>query len=381
MANAKLTTLTPVHIGSGEKLLRNFDFIIQDGKVGFLDLEKVVHQIGMERLPQLTAEIEKRTVGEFLKRTLPTATLDNIASRTIKTKGHISHATNELKAQFRTALEGPCIPGSSLKGSMRTAMTSYLTDSDRNNEATQRQFLQEINWDGRVSFDRLDRLLFGSTANAKSTRFLMVGDIQFKESDAEVQELSYINQLGDGSWEYETRKLQLVECIRKGATTEFQLKLNLKLAEKYKAKRQELVSVRPNDHSMAPLKDLSFFGGSEDNFLANLNERTKKVLQWDINKLKSLEAEPDLIDALSGILQTVNTTKKGEAVLRLGGHTGWHFMTGGWMIYNEQVFTDEMFDAVQAAAQRTRRYLGRQFPKTRKMTDAGLPLGFVKIEL
>lgn len=131
MATAKLTTLTPVHVGSGEKLLRDFDFIVQDGKIGFLDLEKVVAKIGLERLPQLTAEIEKRNVRAFLKTALPKESLAEVYSRFTNTHGHISSTTGELKTHFRTAIEGPCIPGSSLKGSLRTAMVSYLTNEKK----------------------------------------------------------------------------------------------------------------------------------------------------------------------------------------------------------------------------------------------------------
>lgn len=383
MPTAKLTTLTPVHVGSGQKLLRNFDFVIQDGLVGFLDLEKVVEKIGMERLPQLTAEIERKSVGDFIKKALPNTPFEDICSLVVKTKGHISTSTSELKSHFRTALKGPCIPGSSLKGSLRTSMVSYLTAKERNNEAKQRELLRLVKWeeDRRINFGSLDSQLFGSTANAKSTRFLTVGDIQFSPKDAEVHELSYINQLGNGEWKYEIRKLQLVECIRSSAVATFQLKLNLEAAEVYRNKRSSIIARNPDDKTMAPLKDLSFFDQGIAGFLNNVNKETKKLLHWDIGKLESLDAEPDLISALTEIQEQIIACKEGEAVLRVGGHNGWHFMTSRWMMYNESVFTDQMCDAMQTAAQRINRYLGNIFPKTRKMTDAGLPLGFLKIQL
>ena len=382
MATAKLTTLTPVHVGSGQKLLRDFDFIVQDGALGFLDLQKIVAKIGMDRLPQLTAEIEKKNVGGFLKKALPAFSLADVCSRTVKTNGHISPTTGELKEQYRTALQGPCIPGSSLKGSLRTALVNYLTAEERNNEAKQRELLRLVNWDDsrRVNFGKLDDHLLGSTANAKSTRFLVVGDVQFAPADAEVHELSYINLRGNG-WEYETGKAQLIECLRAGATTSFQLKINLSLAEKYRDKRKTLLTRNPDDKSMAPLKDLSFFDAGEAGFLHQVNRQTTDVLEWDVEKLRDLEAEPDLLDALSDLLLKAKACKEGEAVVRVGGHSGWHFMTGRWMMYSEAVFTDQLFDTMQKAAQRTDRYLGLQFPKTRKMTDAGLPVGFVKITL
>lgn len=384
MATAKLTTLTPVHVGSGQKLLRDFDFIVQGSSIGMLDLEKIVTKIGIERLPQLTAEIEKKAVGGFLKKTLANLSLTEVCSRTVKTNGHISATTGELKEQYRTALQGPCIPGSSLKGSLRTALVKYLTAEEQNNDAKQRELLRLVNWDEsrRVNFGKLDEHLLGKTANVKSTRFLTVGDVQFAPEDAEVHELSYVNLRGNG-WAYETGKAQLVECVRAGATASFQLKLNLALAEKYRQKRASLLARNPEDKTMAPLKDLSFFDAGEPGFLNNLAKQTIAVLEWDVQKLRDLDAEADLLDTLSDLLRKATACKEGEAVVRVGGHNGWHFMTGRWMVYDEQVFTDRMFDTMQQAAQRTNRYLGTDlpFPKTRKMTDAGLPLGFVKIGL
>ena len=382
MPTAKLTTLTPVHVGSGQRLLRNFDFIVQDGLVGILDVEKVMNKIGIERLPQLTAEIEKKSVGDFLNRVLPNISPMDICSQVVKTKGHITASTGELKLHFRTPLKGPCIPGSSLKGSLRTSMTSYLTGEERKNEAQQRELLRLADWENsrRLNFGKLDSELFGNTANAKSTRFLIVGDIQFTPEDAEVHELSYINQLGDGEWKYESRKLQLVECIRSGASASFQLKLNLEVAEAYRKKRTSLLAYNADDKIMAPLKDLSFFGHNIAGLLSNVNKQTQKLLQWDIDKLEGLNAEPDLIIALTEIQEQVKACTEGEAILRVGGHNGWHFMTGRWMMYKADVFTDEMVDTMMVAAQRNDRYLGHVFPKTRKITDAGLPLGFVKIE-
>ncbi len=169
MAIATLTTLTPVHVGSGQKLLRNFDFVVQNGQIGFLDLNKILEKLGIERLPQLTAEIDKKNVSSFLIRLCRTLHSE-ICLRTVKTNGAISANTTELKEQFKTAIKGPCIPGSSLKGSIRTTMVSYLTDAERNNETIQRELLRQVRWDDsrRINFGTLDSQLFGSTANAKS---------------------------------------------------------------------------------------------------------------------------------------------------------------------------------------------------------------------
>jgi hypothetical protein len=69
MATATLTTLTPVHVGSGQTLKKGFDFIQEGNKIGFLDLDKIVNLIGVDSIPQLSAAIEKgEPLGDFLRK-------------------------------------------------------------------------------------------------------------------------------------------------------------------------------------------------------------------------------------------------------------------------------------------------------------------------
>ncbi|MES2648156.1 MAG: type III-A CRISPR-associated RAMP protein Csm5 [Bacteroidota bacterium] len=390
MANATLTALTPVHVGNGQKLFRNFDFIVEENRVGFVDIERVASLIGNDpqSILQLTNAIEKKQpILEFLTkgRGIKNVTLEQICFKILKLEGYSEINTSELKEQYYTAVKGPCIPGSSLKGALRTGILKYLTSENRNTTDQQHQLINKIEWGARPDqvFKTLEKELFGNDANSKTTRFLTIGDIQFENLKTEVQELSYENLRNDVTkdWEFEQRKAQLVECIPADSSTSFQFKIDLELAATYTAFRNRAIQAERNVR-MEPLRDLTVYGKGEIDFLKNINEATISSLTYDYNKLDGMMMNETYLEKLDYILTTAEQCRDGEAVVRVGGHSGWNFITNRWMIYNEEVLPDSMYDRLRAKAQKTDKYLHmKMFPKTRKLTQSATPLGFIKIIL
>ena len=176
----------------------------------------------------------------------------------------------------------------------------------------------------------------------------------------------------------------MVECIPANQNAQFEFKIQSKLLEEYEEKVRIAQAKNPPDRSIKYLKDISIlkYPNSQEGFLSEINKSTISLLQWEIKRLKDRSFPSDLYkEQLQEILSTTTKCVKGEAVLRVGGHVGWNFMTGRWMIYDEDVISNEKLDIMQEASQRTDRYLGLMFPKTRKASEQGLPLGFVKISL
>jgi len=391
MATATLTTLTPVHIGNGQKLLRNFDFIIQDGKVGFIDLAKIAKLIGEDKtnINQLTRAIEnKESIITFLQkgRGLNNIDLNDICYKIVPLKGFTNNNTGELKEQYFTAMKGPCIPGSSLKGSLKSGILKYLTSEKRNTEEQQKQLIGQIELQKRPDqvFSSLERTLFGNDANSKTTRFLMIGDIQFEENNREVHELSYENMRNEDNldWEFEQKKAQLIECIPANISAAFQFKINLDLAFTYNKMRETSLINDPRK-KMSPLKDLTVFGKGEIDFLKNINDSTLTILQNDHNKLVQMGMPEDYLLEIQKLITMAESSKEGEAILRVGGHSGWNYITNRWMVYeSEYALTNYDYAQIRKKVQRTDRYLHMNtFPKTRKVTQEGTLLGFVKINI
>jgi CRISPR-associated protein Csm5 len=390
MASATLTTLSPVHIGNGQKLIRDFNFFIEGNKVGIIDLEKVVGILGKDAnsISQLTNSIEnKESIIQFMKgRGFTKLGAEQICSKIISLAGETNQYPSELKEQYHTALKGPCIPGSSLKGSLRTGILRYLTSETRNSEKKLIGFLKMIDLGVKPDkcFGLLEKELFGKDANSKTTRFLTVGDIQFEGIKTEVHELSYENlrNVQQNTWKYEEQKVQLVECIPSGRTAKFKLKVNLDLANKYNLNYDKLNRVG-RSANITPLRDISVYGDSEVDFLKKMNECTLQVLNNDYNLLDRYEMAEEYMEKLDSLISSAEKCRDGEAVVRVGGHSGWSFMTGRWMIYqSKDVLSDVMFDDIRAKVQRTSRYKDIPlFPKTRKTNADYDLLGFVKISV
>ena len=393
MATATLTTITPVHVGSGQKLLRNFDFVVDNGKFFFIDLEKIGNYLGGNKasIEKLVTAIEQKTNPiQFLKQFRGLQSVDiSVFSYKVSPKvGSIQPNTNELKEQIFSTLKGPLIPGSSLKGAIKTAILKFLTAEERIDKRKQQELVRKVRWENRksVNFNILDKVLFGEDANSKSTRFLLVGDAHFSDTSTEIHELSYLNLTNpdNNTWRWEGNKAQFVECIPANKASKFEFKIQSKLLEAYERKYREAQAKVPADTSIKKLKDISFlkYPNAESGFLSIINNSTKSLLNWEINKLKDKKfANKTFITTLEQIEQTAQQCKEGEAVIRVGAHVGWHFMTGRWIVFEPDVLSDQQFDLLQEASQRTERYVGIMFPKTRKYTSEAAPLGFVKISL
>lgn len=371
MTTAKLTTLTPVHIGSGEKLLRDFDFIVQDGQVGILDLEKVVEELGINRLPQLTAEIEKKNVAAFLKRALPNTKLEQICDRIATNKAPGSKC-NELKEQYHTSLLNACIPGSSVKGAIKTALWETLATKER--QSTWSTFDYK-NKRGKFDSDLIDKKLFGANPNEKTTRFLKVADVHFPDLATAVFEIGILNA-GFDDWRFKGGQSFLAECIPSGATSNFLIKLDNEWLEKNKKHYPEKWKIPSSE----------FIQGDPTGFCMILNNYISRQLEYELTDLENdgfaeHETGESMLLELERIKKVADKAIREQsklAIIRIGGNSGWNFTTGGWV--KSSPLPNDQYNEMRRMIQRGKTYDIDLWPKTRKLAYSGLPLGFVKIE-
>lgn len=132
----KLTTLTPVHIGTSqvENLSQVVDYVYKDGLVHTIDFEKLQKAIKKRSRPNFNLE-EKfledlrerriRKLDEFLEQN--NISITEIEDYRLKTTGSIS---GEIQKMIHS--EGrPYIPGSSIKGMLRTALAYWYLKNDK----------------------------------------------------------------------------------------------------------------------------------------------------------------------------------------------------------------------------------------------------------
>jgi CRISPR-associated protein Csm5 len=126
-----IETLTPVHIGTGTTLLRDYDFVVFDNRTTHrLNVDRVLDYLWPEDVDAMSpAEKDKllRTPpGQLLKpedlRTHPELVLYTMAG-VPQVKGADA---GQIREQIKDAFGRLYIPGSTMKGAIRTALARYL---------------------------------------------------------------------------------------------------------------------------------------------------------------------------------------------------------------------------------------------------------------
>src|SRR5579875_2944054 len=116
-----LECLSPVHIGSGHALARDLDYCADGNTTAILDWERLFSQTRAQSLPDWIADSFRRRdnsgrprIIEFLQQC--GIRPESVASRRVK--GVIE--ASQLRLALRTFDDRPLIPGSSVKGALRT---------------------------------------------------------------------------------------------------------------------------------------------------------------------------------------------------------------------------------------------------------------------
>jgi CRISPR type III-A-associated RAMP protein Csm5 len=385
---ATLKTLTPVHIGNGVTYNKGIDFIQKEGFIGIIDEIKVLDLIGQDNIKHWVTAIEKfnpetdfkkQPIIDLLEaRGIILSDINKLTSRSLILK-HKSNNSSQLKEHFRSPLTGLVIPGSSLKGSIRTCIMDNLVENkvytfnihDIKNEREDRKTGGvKIDW----KFDTVDRKLFGENANLKSTRFIQIGDIHFPGIEAEVYEIKILNKEYDG-WRFKTGQQFLIETIPAGAESVFHLKVDNQLLDRN-------TNQTPNKW---PPNRVTFLYSGARGFCKLINEVTTSLIEWELDVLENenLNSQGEvMLDGYEQILKEIEQCEPNEFILRVGANNGWVFMTAGWWRrYTEDGFSyKDLVNLRKKIQKRDYSEMGI-WPKTRKISSTGQIFGFVKVIL
>ena len=126
----ELEVITPLSVGAGNdnEWMRGIDFVQKDGKVFVLDIQKAAEQgVDIGKLTSLFLNYDEKGICNLIGDKL------ELVSRYIF-KSPVS-TNNSIKSFLRTQLYGkPVVAGSSLKGSVRSALFNHLRDKEKTNE-------------------------------------------------------------------------------------------------------------------------------------------------------------------------------------------------------------------------------------------------------
>lgn len=373
-----IETLTPLHVGSGRLLQGNTEYLYfaNERTIAVVDERKVLGIIGEDQLEKWINIIDNGTdLLTYLNTRRPGLTPIETSRRMMVVLGKRSPGGNQtVREQLFSGNGQPILPGSSLKGSIRTAVLNALIQ-EKPGAARNISAFKDADFKGNPKYkgNKLETKYTGPDPNHDVFRLLRIGDAHFDQTVCLLSET--LNEKGDGSFEMKESVKQFIECIPAGAETicRFQIPAELK-AQLAEVRYRETGDKMPHRDRMEWPK-----------LLKDINDNTRRLIQKELDRYQTQHLPNEATEYVDSLRDMMSGLKANQCVIRVGFGTGYLNMTGGWA--EEQWrnvpgldFAKEM-DDLATGVRRKATYNLFSLPKSRKMVLGGVPLGFLKLTL
>lgn len=360
----KVETITPLHVGSGAILLRGRDYVAAGKQWAVIDESRVFDLLGESHLQNwMEAIATGQDIAELIRGVKPGFSPSEIARRLITVR-ESNDQVRELREQLHDGRGRPFVPGSSIKGAIRTAW--FATEvMNRRSEPFFQQRENFLNQGGHLKDAAITKRIMGKDPNHDLFRLLRIGDCYFNGTVVLLAQT--LNQQGNGSKAvYKHTIRQHLECIDAGQKGVCRLQIASRLGE-LAMKYGELPA-------SSEIRLNSLFKRINDNTLELLNYE-------EIDRWKDVELPDEaagFTEQLTDIRKLVERAGERECYLRMAFGSGFHWMTGAWQNAVFQNATESLYDTLNDAV-RGHRYARFDLPKTRKVVRNEIPLGFVRL--
>lgn len=358
----QVSTLTPLHIGSGVELLNQYDYAIHNGHTWRIDHNRLLEAQKIDD-PRQLAIISQRPPEELLNDNDYRA--DSPFFRYVL-KG-VPRATGKgavLREQIKDVYDRPYLPGSSLKGALRSALAANLWK--------QNGLQLEVNRLGRnakFAAQELERSLLGKDPNRDLLRALQVSDSLplAAEQALMVVNARVINRGGKLASPIE------MEAIRPDVTFELTVKVDT-----------ALFSAWAKEAGLRFRAEQALLG-----LPALVNKRSLEQARREKAWFEGIANAGRITSFYDQILKS--QLQPGQMLLCLGWGTGWESKTFGTQMFANPQVREALLRQFRMA--RGRRSQGDPFPLSRRVAAAfqktangrtdespALPLGWVLVQ-
>ena len=348
----ELEVITPLSVGAGNdnEWMRGIDFVQKDGKVFVLDIQKAAEQgVDIGKLTSLFLNYDEKGICNLIGDKL------ELVSRYIF-KSPVS-TNNFIKSFLRTQLYGkPVVAGSSLKGSVRSALFNHLRDKEKTNEE-----------------------VFGNMKDGTDLmRFIRIADIEMPSTALINTKLFNLRKDGSewsGGWKHGMSETTsqfksngfntLYECVLPG---------NKGLGSIMLAGGAYGLMSKNTDKPISHAQEKKeLLNGDIKGLFHVINLVTKDYLSKEKAFFEKYSAErsEELIDNVNALLDMIPADDS-YCLLKMSAGVGFHSITGDWQ-YDDYSQTGLWSDGRNA---------GKKKYKSRKTAEYGGHLqlmGFVKI--
>ena len=378
-----IKVLSPLHIGNGNEL-KMVDFYLDDDK-------KLIKRINFNKFIDHCFENEINLREELNKRHYKTGK-DFSITKFMDAKGidpndftsyevpaiiQKRERESEFAVKEHVKCGGAYIPGSSIKGAIRTAlMWSFLNEGDNVNV-----LFNELDYwlreKGRIDLkkidDRISQEVFGNDAHHDILRALRISDTN--TVGMEHLEVSEIKIVGN------PQEIPVyVENLKTGTEATFDLHLDEDLLNTEK---------KEPDFKNHKLREYMY----ANKIFEVCNAFSKKVVEVHLGYLWENYDSESTIDKFETLRSEIERCGDNETIIHSGWGGGWYSTTIGLLVEDHPKFTTSLHENAKnwrlgentlrykfklGKNPQTKRYASR-FPKTRHVTIEGEPLGWVKI--
>ncbi len=358
-----VSLITPLHIGTGDTLEKGIDFIQEKGRLQVIDPEQTFAQLA----DNPSALKESGTAGFNWNEFSRQYRIQPVESYSMTVNGTGTPQT--IRRFIKDAFDRPYLPGSSLKGSLRTVFLTRMAA-----QSNQRAFLK----DSKKWADQYLDNLAGATPHKDFLRGLHISDtvsLNHSESGICTREIKFLNLISPDKarWKSIPQKKNLddfrnaagvfVETLEPETILMASMSIDGYLADPRKRQEAGLPFFNPAfdfDETCKMIREHSQnIARQEKEFFSRYSPEGRGAARFYQDLLKQIESIPP---------------GKGF-IARIAWGSGWLGMTGNWLSR----------DLLRRARQKFR--MGRDnmpFPKTRRLAldkegSPSVPLGWIKV--
>lgn len=168
--DAKVSLLTPLHIGTGESLQHGFDYTIHQGQTWRLNQDRLLDAQDVDD-PALAATLATQPPGELVDEEKDYDPASDLFRYVIRGTPRSKARNAQVGEQLKDAFDRPYLPGSSLKGALRTAL-AWVVWGQRGLRPDRRKLKSYY----KFAAQTYERELFGRDPNHDLFRALQVSD-------------------------------------------------------------------------------------------------------------------------------------------------------------------------------------------------------------
>lgn len=352
--NIALEVITPISIGAGAEkdLVKGIDFIVNNEKIYRIDLSKM-QEAGID-IVSLSPYFANRDSAGILR--LIGNKLAEVSDGEPLTLP--AQSDNDIKAFIRNEFTGkPIVPGSSIKGAIRSILFEYLKDTNERDEKT----------------------VFGKANDGNEfMRFIKFSDFEFDKTElinTKIFNLTKNNGRWASGWKNGGNSTGEFRSTGFNTLYESLLPKEVGYGSIMLSERQfEKIGHDKHSHYDKKLRALS-----PKELFAIINSHTKKYLKKELDFFLHFQNGDQytqkIIDNIQNLIKTIPDNNT-YCIFKMSAGSGFHSITGDWQFDNYYIENgrDRVLDRKRKGS----------LPKSRKIAINGKEfalMGFVKMSI